>query len=152
MPKQASNSNRSNDKGDDTTYNVGVVLSGGAARGFVHAGVLKALAEHSLDPGIVSGVSAGGIVGSFYCDGFSPEEICEIFLKEKIFEFVKLKFKRHGIFSTEGLKDVLKKNLRSRRIEDLKKPLVITATNIDKGIWWSGSWHQRVCLFCSIQP
>lgn len=116
------------------SFDVGAVLSGGAARGFVHLGVLKALAERSLAPGIISGVSAGAIVGSFYCDGFEPEETCEIFRKERIFEFIKLRFKRYGIFSIEGLRDVLKKNLRSKRIEDLQKPLIVVTTNLDKGV------------------
>ncbi len=153
MNDQSGMSVGSTDKANDKTFDVGVVLSGGAARGFVHAGVLEALSEHSLAPGIVSGVSAGAIVGSFYCDGFAPEEICEIFRKDRIFEFVKLKFKRHGIFSTEGLKDVLKKNLRSRRMEDLQKPLVITATNIDKGTtvyFTEGDLVERVLASASL--
>ena len=134
MNKLANLFNRFPDKEGEFSFDVGAILSGGAARGFVHLGVLEALAERSLAPGIISGVSAGAIVGSFYCDGFEPEEICEIFRKERIFEFVKLKFKRHGIFSIEGLRDVLKKNLRSKRIEDLQKPLVIVTTNLDKGV------------------
>ena len=121
-------------KSQPEKFEIGLVLSGGAARGFAHAGVLKALAERDMKPGIISGVSAGSIVGSFYCDGYAPEEICEIFRKEKIFEFVKLKFRRHGLFSIEGLRDVLEKNLRTKRLEDLQKPLIITATNINRGV------------------
>lgn len=109
-----------------------MVLSGGAARGFAHAGALKALEEKSIRPDIVSGVSTGSIVGSFYCDGYSPEEIFEIFEKSKIFEFVKLVFNRKGLFSIKGLKRVLENNLRTKRIENLPKPLVITATNINE--------------------
>ncbi len=125
---------RSSGKKGEQQYDTGLVLSGGAARGFAHAGVLKAMAERSMEPGIISGVSAGAIVGSFYCDGFEPEEMLEIFEKDKIFEFVRLKFRRHGLFSIEGLREVLKKNLRTHRLEDLRKPLVIAATNIEKGI------------------
>ncbi|MEX0986809.1 MAG: patatin-like phospholipase family protein [Bacteroidales bacterium] len=118
--------------GSGKKFDTGLVLSGGAARGFAHAGVIKALNEHSIEPDIVSGVSAGSIVGSFYCDGFEPEEIFEIFEKNKIFEFVKLIFKKHGLLNISGLKKVLKKNLRTERIENLPKPLVITATNIEE--------------------
>jgi NTE family protein len=153
MDKRTGPRSRSADKGDENNFDVGLVLSGGAARGFVHAGVLKALAERSLSPGIISGVSAGAIVGSFYCDGFEPEEICEIFQKDRIFEFVKLKFKRHGIFSTEGLREVLKKNLRSKRIEDLRKSLVVTATNIDKrttSYFTEGDLVERVLASASL--
>ena len=60
-------------------YDVGLVLSGGAARGLAHLGVLKALEEKGLKPGIISGVSAGAIAGAFYCDGFAPEEILNIY-------------------------------------------------------------------------
>jgi NTE family protein len=120
--------------GDKTAapYETGLVLSGGAARGFAHAGVLKALKEKSIEPGIVSGVSAGSIVGSFYCDGFEAEEIYEIFEKNKIFNFVRLIFNKQGLLNINGLKKVLKKNLRTKRIEDLEKPFVITATNIEE--------------------
>jgi len=69
---------RSSGKKGEQQYDTGLVLSGGAARGFAHAGVLKAMAERSMEPGIISGVSAGAIVGSFYCDGFEPEEMLEI--------------------------------------------------------------------------
>jgi len=55
-------------------YRVGIVLSGGAARGFAHLGVLKALEEKGLKPEIISGVSAGAIAGAFYADGYSPEK------------------------------------------------------------------------------
>ncbi|MCF8226851.1 MAG: patatin-like phospholipase family protein [Bacteroidales bacterium] len=115
-------------------FDTGLVLSGGAARGFAHAGAIKAIEEHDIKPDIVSGVSAGSIVGSFYCDGFAPEEIFEIFQKNKIFKFVKPIFKKHGLLNISGLKKVLEKNLRTKRIEDLEKPLIITATNIEEGL------------------
>jgi len=113
-------------------FGTGLVLSGGAARGFAHAGAIKALHEKSVRPDIVSGVSAGSIVGAFYCDGFEPEEIFEIFEKNKIFEFVKLILKKQGLLNISGLKEVLKKNLRTKRLENLEKPLIITATNIEE--------------------
>lgn len=52
-------------------YKIGLVLSGGGARGFAHLGVLKALEEKNMKPEIISGVSAGAIVGAFYGDGYS---------------------------------------------------------------------------------
>ena len=54
-------------------HNIGLVLSGGAARGFAHLGVLKALEEFGMKPDIISGVSAGAIAGALYADGFKPE-------------------------------------------------------------------------------
>ncbi len=115
------------------SYNTGLVLSGGAARGFAHLGVLKALHEKGMVPDIISGVSAGALVGSLYSYGYKPEEILEIFIKNRIFKFVKITFNKRGLFNISGLNKLLQKYLGTKNIEDLEKPLVITATNIKEG-------------------
>ncbi len=114
-------------------HQYGLVLSGGAARGFAHIGVLKSLEEHGIFPEIISGVSAGAIAGVFYADGFSPEEILEIFDKKKIFHFIKLSLPNNGLLDTGGLKRVIKNNLRSKTFEQLKKTFFATATNYKTG-------------------
>jgi NTE family protein len=45
---------------------IGLTLSGGGARGISHLGVLQALEEFDVKPTIISGASAGSIVGSLY--------------------------------------------------------------------------------------
>ena len=135
------------------SFKTGLVLSGGAVKGFAHAGAIKALEENNVVPDIVSGVSAGSIVGGFYCDGFTPEETFEIFEKNKIFELVKVRFKKQGLLTTSGFRKVLKNNLRTKRIEDLHKPLVITATNIEEGIttyFTEGDLVDAIVASCSI--
>lgn len=114
-------------------YKYGLVLSGGAARGFAHIGVLKALHEKKIYPEIISGTSAGAIVGAFYADGFEPEEILEIFNHKKLLDLFRATFPRHGFFRINGLQNLLKENLRSKNFEDLKKKLVVCATNIYEG-------------------
>ena len=54
---------------------VGVVLSGGGAKGLAHIGVLKALEEFEVPIDYIAGTSMGAIVGSMYAAGFSPGEI-----------------------------------------------------------------------------
>lgn len=54
---------------------VGLVLSGGGAKGLAHIGVLKALEEHQIPINYISGTSMGGIVGALYAAGYSPQEI-----------------------------------------------------------------------------
>ena len=54
---------------------VGLALSGGAARGFAHIGVLKVLEEAGLTPDYISGSSMGAIVGGMYAAGYSASEI-----------------------------------------------------------------------------
>ena len=62
---------------------VGLVLSGGGAKGFAHIGVIKALEENSIPIHYVSGTSMGAIIGGLYAMGYSPEEMIELFKSEE---------------------------------------------------------------------
>ncbi len=57
---------------------IGVVMSGGGAKGLYHVGVLKALEENSIPIDYVAGTSMGAIIGSLYVAGYSPDEIAYI--------------------------------------------------------------------------
>ncbi|MFC2080311.1 patatin-like phospholipase family protein [Bacteroidota bacterium] len=114
-------------------YSTGIVLSGGAVRGFAHLGVLKALHEADMIPDVISGVSAGSIVGAFYADGYEPEEILEIFESKNFYKLIGILFRGSGLFDTRGLKKLLKNNLKARTFDQLKKPLFIAATNLISG-------------------
>lgn len=63
----------------DGRYRVGLVLSGGGAKGIAHIGVIKALEENGIPFDCVSGTSAGAIVGSLYACGWTPEEMLALF-------------------------------------------------------------------------
>lgn len=54
---------------------VGLVLSGGGARGAAHIGVLKVLERERIPVSHIGGTSMGAIVGGLYAAGYSPEEI-----------------------------------------------------------------------------
>jgi NTE family protein len=54
---------------------VGVVLSGGGAKGVAHVGLLKALEEHDIPIDYIAGTSMGAIIGGMYASGFSPDSI-----------------------------------------------------------------------------
>ncbi len=62
---------------------VGLVLSGGGAKGAAHIGVIKALEENGIPIDYITGTSAGAIVGSLYAMGYTPEEILELMLSEE---------------------------------------------------------------------
>ena len=62
---------------------VGLVLSGGGARGAAHIGVIKALEENNVPIDYVTGTSIGAIVGSLYAIGYSPDEMLELMLSEE---------------------------------------------------------------------
>ena len=108
---------------------ISLALSGGGIRGAAHIGALKYMQEVKVFPEVISGTSAGAMVGAFLADGFLPQEIEEIFIKSKFsFDFNFLKF-RSGLFSVKRLEELLKKNLRSKRFEELKTKLFVCATN-----------------------
>ena len=62
---------------------VGLVLSGGGARGVAHLGVLRALEEAQIPVDYVCGTSMGAIMGALYASGYSVDEIEKIFYSEE---------------------------------------------------------------------
>src|SRR5690606_7220391 len=58
---------------------VGVVLSGGGAKGFAHVGVLKVLEEAGVEISYIGGTSMGAIVGGLYASGYNAQQIDSIF-------------------------------------------------------------------------
>lgn len=67
---------------------VAVVMSGGAAKGIAHIGVLKALEENEIPIDYVVGTSMGGIVAGCYAAGMSPQQIEEIVLSDDFLNWV----------------------------------------------------------------
>ena len=112
-------------------YKVGLVLSGGGARGFAHAGALLALEEVGIKADIIAGVSAGSVVTAMYAAGMRPEEIMTAFAGVKFGDFAELGVPRDGFFSMDGFKKFLKKQIPYEKIEDLPIPALICATDLD---------------------
>ena len=54
---------------------VGLVLSGGGAKGIAHIGLLKALEENNIPIDYIAGTSMGAIVGALYAMGYTPDEM-----------------------------------------------------------------------------
>lgn len=114
-------------------YSTGLVLSGGGVRGIAHLGVLKALVEKKIEIKIISGASAGALMGAFFSAGLAPEEILEIISHKKFYDLVRISFPRSGFFNVDGLRKVIKSHLKIERIEDLPIPMFITVTNFREG-------------------
>lgn len=115
-------------------YETGVIMSGGGARGFAHAGILKALNEAGIDPDIISGVSAGAIVGALYADGYTPDEILDIFChEERFFDYAKITIPKTGLFRSVGLRENISRHLHAKTFGELKKSLTIAATDLNHG-------------------
>ncbi len=76
---------------------IGLVLSGGGAKGMAHIGVLKVLEKYKIKPDYIAGTSMGAIVGSLYAAGYSADQIDSIFRKidfdKVLFDFQERKYK-----------------------------------------------------------
>ena len=108
---------------------IGIVLSGGAARGIAHIGILKALNELGIKPDVISGTSAGAIIGAYYAAGFTPDEILRIASATNMFRLSDILFNKGGLFKASTLRFQLEKNLKGLTFEELKLPLFAVATD-----------------------
>jgi len=61
---------------------VALVLSGGAAKGIAHIGVLKVLEEAGIEPDLITGTSMGGIIGGLYAIGYRADSLEQLVLKQ----------------------------------------------------------------------
>jgi NTE family protein len=132
---------------------IGLVLSGGGARGFAHLGVLKALEEMDIKVSAISGTSAGAIAGAFYCSGYPPDEIFSIISATGFLKSVRPAWSWTGLLSLDGFKEVLYKYLPENSFESLKLPLTIATTEIRLGkvtYFNSGELIPRVIASASI--
>jgi NTE family protein len=117
----------------DKEYKVGLVLSGGGARGFAHLGVIEALNEAGIFPDIISGTSAGALVGVLIADGYTPKEILKLMNLNSRLDFMRPALPREGLLQINAVLKILKCSLRAKTFEELKIPLFVTATDLNNG-------------------
>ena len=142
-----------NDRKENTKYRLGLVLSGGGARGFAHPGALKAIEDFGLHPEIICGTSSGALAGVLYADGYSPEEIIRLFVGKEFREFVEIQVPVAAIFGTSGFRRFLKKHLRAKNFDELQIPVKIVTTNLDEGksvVFDEGPIIDALIASCSI--
>lgn len=92
---------------------IGIVFSGGGARGFAHIGVLKVLKENNIHIDAIAGSSSGALIGAFYAHDQDPERIEKFALKIKtlndIFDF---SFSKTGLMKGEKVENYIKDYLQ----------------------------------------
>jgi NTE family protein len=112
---------------------VGLALSGGAARGFAHLGVIKVFAENQIPIDYIAGTSAGSIVGAAIASALNVEEIIEIGKKMSWFKVSGFPYSAKGLLSNAPMGDLLRKNLPFENIEDLPIPFAAVACALETG-------------------
>lgn len=112
---------------------IGLALSGGAARGNAHVGVLRAFAENNIRIDCVAGTSAGSIVGGALAAGMPVDDIEEFGRKLRWRDIGRVTMSRLGIQSNERLEQYLRARLPVCRFEDLQMPFAAVATELKTG-------------------
>ena len=120
---------------------IGLALGGGAARGWAHIGVIKALEEAGIRPDIIVGTSIGAVVGACYAGGHlgQLEEFARTLTRRRVFGYLDFNFAGTGLINGQRLCDQLERHLGDRNIEDLRPSFTAVATEIGTGheIWLS---------------
>ena len=114
---------------------LGLALGGGAARGFAHIGVLQVLEEEGIKPQMVVGTSAGSVVASFYASGKTGQQLQWLAdtMDESQFTDWANPFTGRGMLRGEALGKYINSQLNGMKIEDMKLPLGIVATDLRTG-------------------
>jgi NTE family protein len=109
-----------------------LALGGGGARGSAHIGVIRALEELGLRPGLVVGTSAGAVVGAGYAAGLSAAQMTAIAHGTDVWGTVGRRTSQ-ALFDLRPLLERYVTELGVRRIQDLPLPFVAAAYDLDKG-------------------
>ncbi len=114
---------------------VGLVLSGGGARGAAHIGMIKALEEYGLPVTHLSGSSSGAIVGALYAAGYEPDELFHFFKTiQNIFTWRYFTFSKPGMMEADRYREIFEPWFGTRDFENLLRKLSICVTDILQGI------------------
>lgn len=132
---------------------IALVLSGGAARGIAHLGVLKVLKDHNIPVDLVVGTSIGSLVGAVYA---ADLDLNEAFKQASAFtwrDFVDLTYKGLGLFPGKRMRRTIDLVVGNLKFSDLKTPLIITTTDLESGecvLLQSGLLAEAIRASCAI--
>ena len=112
---------------------IGLALGGGAARGFAHIGVIKALEAQGIVPDIIVGTSAGAVVGALYASGLSGFDLQKAALEMDEGQVGDWSLPDRGVFKGEALQNYVNKAVGQRSIERLPRTFAAVATDLRSG-------------------
>ena len=112
---------------------IALALGGGAARGFAHIGVIKALESHGIVPDIVVGTSAGSLVGALYASGYGGFDLQRVALQLDETVIADWSLPDRGFIKGEALQNFVNQAVQNRLLEKLNKPFAAVATDLQSG-------------------
>ena len=132
---------------------IGLALSGGAARGLAHVGVLGTLIEAGIPIDCVAGCSAGSILGALYCAGMPIERIRSLVPEISWRHIAELTRSDQGLLSFERLERLIVMLIGDVEFQELELPfavVVMNALNGERLIMRQGRVAVAVRASCSI--
>ena len=112
---------------------IGLVLSGGGARGIAHLGVIKALQELGIRFDQIAGTSAGAITGALLAQGYTPDESLKIIESSSFVRHLRPAWNRMGLLRMDTMVDLYKKYIPHDSFEGLQIPLHVVTVDLNAG-------------------
>jgi NTE family protein len=112
---------------------IALALGGGAAKGFAHIGVIKALEAQGIVPDMVIGTSAGSLVGALYASGKSGFELQEMAIPFDKWQFIDWGMPNRGLMKGDSLTRFVNSAVGGRAIEKFPKKFGAVATDLQSG-------------------
>lgn len=143
MPRQTPRSLKraSPSKQRRKAHKIALVLGGGGLKGFAHIGVFRALKELGIEPTVVAGTSIGALIGAAYARGMDVPEMVDrarALKRRDLFRINRMGMlleRQHSpaIYLDEPLKNVVKSVAGDKRIDQLKRTLLVNTVDIQRG-------------------
>jgi NTE family protein len=114
---------------------IGLVLGGGAARGFAHVGVIQVLVRNGIRPDLVLGTSAGSLVAALYASGMTADQLeqAALTMDEATLTDWTLPIMGRGMLRGEALARYVRRVVEGRLLENMVLPLGVLATDLGTG-------------------
>ena len=130
-----------------------LVLGGGSARGLAHIGVLKVLHSAKIPVDLIVGNSIGALVGATYALGIPLAKIEQQALQTKWWHLTDFVISKIGFLEGKNLEKIIADAIEEKGFEDLKIPLAIVTTDVEKGesvVLTSGNLTEAIRASCSL--
>ncbi|MDZ4159357.1 MAG: patatin-like phospholipase family protein [Anaerolineaceae bacterium] len=114
---------------------IALALGGGGVKGVAHLGVIRCLEQAGFKIRAIAGTSAGGLIGSIYAAGYTPDEIVEVLSKvDQKFLFKRNSPEEPSLLGLQGVTLTLTQLLGSRSFDDLSIPFGCTAVDLETSL------------------
>jgi NTE family protein len=117
---------------------IALVLGGGAARGFAHVGVIRALEQEKIPIHMIVGTSVGSLIGALYAsdpNSFNLEWLSFSIEKDDIFDYSVI-YSKMGPVQGERLEKFVQTKVKAKTMEQMKIPFYAVATDLNEGNTW----------------